>query len=124
VRKKNNNNKPNATTKSGRKRDLRRIRSTAKEGFKIRKVPGPGEESASIRHNKGTGTDWKQNIHGITWDFTVYDAQLSEFDAKTWSANKETAKKVVAELKKGYTVLEIERDGSGRDTRYRVRSVS
>jgi hypothetical protein len=27
-------------------------------------------------------------------------------------------------LKKGYTVLEIERDGKGRDTRYRVRPVS
>jgi hypothetical protein len=60
----------------------------------------------------------------INWEFVVYDTQLSEFDAKTWTANKETAKKVVAELKKGYTVLEIERDGSGRDTRYRVRPVS
>lgn len=60
----------------------------------------------------------------INWGFTVYDTQLDEFDAKTWDANKETAKKIVAELKKGYTVLEIERDGSGRDTRYRVRPVS
>jgi hypothetical protein len=60
----------------------------------------------------------------INWEFTVYDTQLTEFNAKTWSANKETAKKVVSELWKGYRVLEIERDGNGRDTRYRVRPVS
>src|SRR6187551_2823241 len=45
----------------------------------------------------------------INWEFSVFDIQLGEFDAKTWSANKETAKKVMAELKKGYTSLEIER---------------
>ncbi len=60
----------------------------------------------------------------INWDFTVYDTQVNQYDVKTWSASKETAKKVVSELKRGYTVLEVERDGSGRDTRYRIRPIS
>jgi hypothetical protein len=59
----------------------------------------------------------------INWDFCVYDTQVSEFDQKIWSAGKETAKKVVAELKRGYTVLEIEKDGEGRDARYKVRPI-
>jgi hypothetical protein len=63
----------------------------------------------------------------INWDFTVYvvnDPQVDQFNPKTWSASTETTKKVIPYLKRGYTVLEIQRDGSGRDTRYLVGPIS
>jgi hypothetical protein len=59
----------------------------------------------------------------INWDFSVYDTEVSNYVEKIWSASKETAKKVVALLKIGYTVLEVERIGTGRNTTYRVRPI-
>jgi len=59
----------------------------------------------------------------INWRFSVIEPSVS-LDKKDWSTNAKVARSIVEELRKGYTVLDIERFGSGTDTRYKITPVS
>jgi hypothetical protein len=59
----------------------------------------------------------------INWKFSVVEPSIS-LDTKDWSTSAKVAGAIVEELRKGYTVLDIERFGSGTDTRYKIRPVS
>jgi hypothetical protein len=59
----------------------------------------------------------------INWKFSVVEPSVS-LDTKDWSTNAKVARAIVEELRKGYQVLDIERFGSGTDTRYKVTPVS
>jgi hypothetical protein len=59
----------------------------------------------------------------INWKFSVIEPSVS-LGKKDWSTSAKVARAIVEELRKGYTVLDIERFGSGTDTRYKITPVS
>jgi hypothetical protein len=60
--------------------------------------------------------------YGIRISYTVIDPNYSDKGPKKFEAGKLTLKKIDSLLRQGKTLLKITREGSGKDTSYKVES--